>query len=293
MNVLTDRRAHWNDVLAPSRRFDAAGSWITGLPNVDTFEGEMIDPQSLHKYLYCHADPVSHFDPAGQFIAMAATSFFSARIRGLSTGASLGVLAAFTTGLGVAWWMRSTDYGEWWSGRYTSMNGNAWAQDAFRRGPAGIAEYKAEHLNVLENAYPNADLSNVLDTYSKIYPDVVSRRCDLALEYLVVRWKQAISDDQSISNGITFVPAALEQPPGQEGDNILILVPKDLEWKNSDLAKPAWYRTGDTNTKQSIIFFYVGSVPLVPVGNLYEAVSNKDGSPWGQSVQGVSMEEGF
>ena len=68
MTVLTDVRTDWNDLLGPSRLFDEGGLWITGLPIVDTFEGEVIDPQSLHKYLYCHADPVNRTDPTGRVL---------------------------------------------------------------------------------------------------------------------------------------------------------------------------------------------------------------------------------
>jgi len=32
----------------------------------DTYAGNMYDPQSLHKYLYCHANPVNAIDPSGQ-----------------------------------------------------------------------------------------------------------------------------------------------------------------------------------------------------------------------------------
>jgi RHS repeat-associated protein len=40
---------------------------LTGLFNrVDPFAGNLNDPQSLHKYLYCHADPVMGIDPTGQ-----------------------------------------------------------------------------------------------------------------------------------------------------------------------------------------------------------------------------------
>lgn len=67
MTVLTGRRADWDDILASSRRFDEGGSCITSFPIVDTYEGEINDPQSLHKYLYCHVDPVNSTDPTGMF----------------------------------------------------------------------------------------------------------------------------------------------------------------------------------------------------------------------------------
>ena len=66
MTVLTDRRANWDNILTSSRCFDKDEEWMTGLQIVDTFEGKMNDPQSLHKYLYCHDDPVNMIDPLGE-----------------------------------------------------------------------------------------------------------------------------------------------------------------------------------------------------------------------------------
>ncbi len=34
---------------------------------VDPYSGSSYDPQSLHKYLYCHADPINGIDPSGRF----------------------------------------------------------------------------------------------------------------------------------------------------------------------------------------------------------------------------------
>src|SRR5208283_921378 len=34
-------------------------------PTMDTYEGDNEDPLSLHKYLYCQADPVDNTDPLG------------------------------------------------------------------------------------------------------------------------------------------------------------------------------------------------------------------------------------
>ena len=55
---------------------------------LDPFSGDMQDPQSLHKYLYCHADPVMGLDPSGLF-------FFD--LSGFLTHAYLGVRAASAT----------------------------------------------------------------------------------------------------------------------------------------------------------------------------------------------------
>jgi RHS repeat-associated protein len=41
---------------------------LNGLFNqIDPFAGSNEDPQSLHKYLYCHANPVNGIDPTGEF----------------------------------------------------------------------------------------------------------------------------------------------------------------------------------------------------------------------------------
>jgi RHS repeat-associated protein len=48
---------------------------------LDPFFGNLFDPQSLHNYLYCHADPITFTDPSGEFVtilltAMAIGAFF-------------------------------------------------------------------------------------------------------------------------------------------------------------------------------------------------------------------------
>ena len=48
-------RARWYDPL--NGRFN----------RTDPFFGNLQDPQSLHKYLYCHANPVNNIDPSGKF----------------------------------------------------------------------------------------------------------------------------------------------------------------------------------------------------------------------------------
>jgi len=57
-------RARWYDT--NSGRFN----------RVDPFSGNYSDPQSLHKYLYCHANPVNGLDPTG--MDMSLTSVISA-----------------------------------------------------------------------------------------------------------------------------------------------------------------------------------------------------------------------
>ncbi|HRX83242.1 MAG TPA: RHS repeat-associated core domain-containing protein, partial [Pirellulaceae bacterium] len=69
---------------------------------LDPFAGNMQDPQSLHKYLYVHGDPILGVDPTGNFVL---ASFFggfggSTRVRQHNAGAALKVLnkVKFTVG---------------------------------------------------------------------------------------------------------------------------------------------------------------------------------------------------
>ena len=41
--------------------------WSGTFNRTDPFAGNNSDPQSLHKYLYCHANPVNMIDPSGEF----------------------------------------------------------------------------------------------------------------------------------------------------------------------------------------------------------------------------------
>lgn len=47
---------------------------------MDTYEGSQQDPLSLHKYLFCHADPVNRIDPSGH---LSIIEVFS--VQGIST----------------------------------------------------------------------------------------------------------------------------------------------------------------------------------------------------------------
>jgi len=50
---------------------------------VDPYSGNRHDPQSLHKYLYAHSNPVNNIDPTGQFIGTIADAIDCVAIRGL------------------------------------------------------------------------------------------------------------------------------------------------------------------------------------------------------------------
>jgi hypothetical protein len=59
---------------------------------IDPFSGNTHDPQSLHKYLYCHANPINAIDPSGDTIStqeVSVTTLTGAEIYALSLAANL------------------------------------------------------------------------------------------------------------------------------------------------------------------------------------------------------------
>ncbi|MAT15363.1 MAG: hypothetical protein CMJ46_08850, partial [Planctomyces sp.] len=80
-----------------ARYYDA----ITGRFNrLDPFFGNLRDPQSLHKYLYTHADPVNAIDPSGLFsiTGKQVVSAISAELFSIMGGAALNALQAWEDG---------------------------------------------------------------------------------------------------------------------------------------------------------------------------------------------------
>ena len=43
---------------------------------LDPYSGNTQDPQSLHKYLYCHANPINSIDPSGEFLGIGLVASF-------------------------------------------------------------------------------------------------------------------------------------------------------------------------------------------------------------------------
>jgi len=77
-NLLNRSGATENDYLYTGEQYDpnvgfyylraryynqANGRFLT----MDTYQGSVFEPASLHKYLYCGADPVNSWDPSGEF----------------------------------------------------------------------------------------------------------------------------------------------------------------------------------------------------------------------------------
>jgi len=59
----------------------------------DPFAGNNQDPQSLHKYLYCHANPVNGVDPTGQFFNLVGALTIIAIIARMAAMVGIGLLS--------------------------------------------------------------------------------------------------------------------------------------------------------------------------------------------------------
>ncbi len=73
---------------------------------LDPFAGNYSDPQSLHKYLYCHANPVNGIDPTGEFLGGISGLTLSIAIGAILTNIGLTVYSGIRhgqSGLGIAW----------------------------------------------------------------------------------------------------------------------------------------------------------------------------------------------
>ncbi len=63
-------------------------NYPTGTLNqIDYYRGNKVDPQSLHKYLYCHSNPVNMTDPSGRFSLSETISVVSIRMIAFNTWA--------------------------------------------------------------------------------------------------------------------------------------------------------------------------------------------------------------
>lgn len=88
MTATTHRHTDWRSAPNNLRLFDGA-QLSTHFPLADPFEGEVHDPQSLHKYAYVHGDPVQGIDPTGKFLGFVGGFFSSLNLRARSNSASI------------------------------------------------------------------------------------------------------------------------------------------------------------------------------------------------------------
>jgi len=77
-----------------ARYYDAASGRFT---RMDPYAGDHRDPQSLHKYAYCHGDPVNGVDPSGKtLLGLLLGSAFRAGGFAITAGKTLQALGLFT-----------------------------------------------------------------------------------------------------------------------------------------------------------------------------------------------------
>ena len=69
---------------------------------LDPFNGNCEDPQSLHKYVYCHSDPVNGVDPTGEMIALLLGAFHSVGMNSWHASIAVGTGVAAIKTLSVA-----------------------------------------------------------------------------------------------------------------------------------------------------------------------------------------------
>lgn len=77
--------ANTGNIYLRARDFDPKTGRLNPL---DPFTGNMRDPQSLHKYLYAHADPVNGWDPTGNFSVQGMVSAIGGALSTIGQGLS-------------------------------------------------------------------------------------------------------------------------------------------------------------------------------------------------------------
>ena len=88
--LLGDSRLSTSDAIS-YRRPRYYNPTVGRFTEMDPFSGDAQSPQSLHKYLYCQAEPVNSIDPSGEFSLAGLTA-------SMGFGSALGALTAWTQG---------------------------------------------------------------------------------------------------------------------------------------------------------------------------------------------------
>jgi len=76
---------------------------------IDPYAGNFQDPQSLHKYLYCHNNPINNIDPTGRFslTELISTMAIRAMLFGMKCGPTIAAGILVVTKITAAAWMAS------------------------------------------------------------------------------------------------------------------------------------------------------------------------------------------
>jgi len=217
----------------------------------DPYAGNSQDPQSLHKYAYCHANPINATDPSGEWVSLVVWS-------------AVALFAAWV------FWSR-IDYHSF------SRWGQPLFYPAWLNGSLEIELWSLNHLHEIHSAgtYKGAVLYELFDAYRDLYPEVTSRTCHYALDDLASGLKKIAKKYPEIKFRSAVLRTTCPEP-----FNILILVPSVYDTEYRNLKIEGWYKNDEA--KKNIIFFYPGSSPVRPVGKLYGAIAQNS---WGKFVE--------
>jgi RHS repeat-associated protein len=138
---------------------------------LDPFFGNLNDPQSLHKYLYTHADPVNGIDPSGleNSISISISTAISNGISALNNVTLSGYVAVYSWSVGAPVTFRLIQYGM----ASLSVVGTLTSPDPamdFLLGPAGVIDDFVSIGNGLKGiSQMLAKSPKIVDVSGKVY----------------------------------------------------------------------------------------------------------------------------
>ena len=130
-----------------ARNYNQANGQFTTL---DPYAGNIYDPQSLHKYAYCHTDPVNAVDPSGEYSEYSLSS--------ITMAAS--IAAGIISGIGQYNYSRNVLHASAWDSICDSLVSATMAFFAVYYAPIILAELMAGSLTAL--AFVSAGMGGLL-----------------------------------------------------------------------------------------------------------------------------------
>ncbi|MBI1249378.1 tandem-95 repeat protein [bacterium] len=144
---------------------------------LDPFAGNMNDPQSLHKYLYAHGNPVMGSDPSGLLISLQGELGIRGRLAKLGLGAVVRAASAATRGAAYLGFQISFR-----TFLALGISGGALAPGFIR--PLALQQLRAEHEELQKfrrtlEEFRNGDKDLLEDIEDEVMPSATARRLGL------------------------------------------------------------------------------------------------------------------